>query len=216
MSKQPRTKKSGKEVRYILKQSNINLAWLSEQLGITPQTLNSRLNAEDFKPAYMLEINNVLNRDLFDISSMPTEIRHAGQQPILDIRVSAGMGIGLDGDENKINEYVSIPSMNGCIGLTIYGESMSPRYRPGDVVFVRPILNQQDIDYGRPYIIITQSDRLIKCIYQSSHDADCLRLVSLNEETNRHGDRLYPDRDIKKDTIIYLYKVVGCLSREQL
>lgn len=152
MSKQPRTKKSGKEVRYILKQSNINLAWLSEQLGITPQTLNSRLNAEDFKPAYMLEINNVLNRDLFDISSMPTEIRHAGQQPIIDVRVSAGMGIGLDGNENKINEYVSIPSMNGCIGLTIYGESMSPRYRPGDVVFVRPILNQQDIDYGRPSV----------------------------------------------------------------
>lgn len=216
MAKKPRTTMSGKEARFILKQHCINLAWLSEQLGITPQTFQSRLNAAEFKKAYMIEINNVLKKDVFGIGEMPTEIRQAGQQPVLDIRVSAGYGIGLDGDENKVNEYVSIPAMNGCVGPTVYGESMSPRYRPGDVIFVRPIQDQTDIDYGRPYVIITQSDRLIKCIYQSSHDADCLRLVSLNEETNRHGDRLYPDRDIKKDTIIYLYKVVGCLSREQL
>ena len=216
MVKQPRTKISGKEVRYILKQNSVNMAWLSEQLGISPQTFQSRLNSAEFKHSYMLEINNILKKDIFGIGEMPTELRQAGQQPILDIRVSAGYGIGLDGNENKVNEYVSIPALNGCVGITIYGESMCPRYRPGDVVFVRPIQDQTDIDYGRPYIVITQSDRLIKCIYQSTHDAECLRLVSLNEETNRHGDRLFPDREIKKDTIIYLYKVVGCLSREQL
>ena len=30
MAKQPRTQLSGKEARYILKQNNINLAWLTE------------------------------------------------------------------------------------------------------------------------------------------------------------------------------------------
>ena len=35
MAKQPRTKLSGKEARYVLKQNNISLAWLAEQLGIT-------------------------------------------------------------------------------------------------------------------------------------------------------------------------------------
>lgn len=39
MAKEPRTKKSGKEVRYILKQNSVNLAWLSEQLGIPLETL---------------------------------------------------------------------------------------------------------------------------------------------------------------------------------
>lgn len=33
-------KLSGNEVRYILRSERINLRWLSEQLGITPQTLN--------------------------------------------------------------------------------------------------------------------------------------------------------------------------------
>ena len=60
MAKEPRTKTSGKEVRYILKQNSVNLAWLSEKLGIQPQTLQSRLNAAEFKPAYMLEINKLL------------------------------------------------------------------------------------------------------------------------------------------------------------
>ena len=216
MAKEPRTKKSGNEVRYILKQNSVNLAWLAERLGIQPQTLHSRLNAAEFKPAYMLEINNVIGKDLFGLGDTPTELRQAGQQPVLDIRVSAGYGVGLNGDENKVNEYVSIPSMTGCVGVTVYGDSMLPRYRNGDVVFVRPIPEVDEIDYGRAYIIITQNDRFLKCVYPSTHDADNLRLVSANEETNRHGDRLYPDREIKKESVLFLYKVVGSLRREQL
>ena len=216
MAKEPRTKTSGKEVRYILKQNSVNLAWLSEKLGIQPQTLQSRLNAAEFKPAYMLEINKLLGKDIFGLGDMPSEVGKAGQQPVLDIRVSAGMGIGLDGEENKVNEYVSIPSMTGCVGITVYGDSMTPRYRNGDIVFVRPIPEMDDIDYGSAYLIITKSDRLLKCIYQCKHDAQKLRLVSINEDENRHGDRIYPDREIPKDTIIYLYKVVGSLSREQI
>lgn len=104
MAKEPRMKKSGKEVRYILKQNSINLAWLSERLGIQPQTLQSRLNATEFKTAYMLEINSILKKDIFGLGDLPSEVQKAGQQPVLDIRVSAGMGIGLDGDENKVDE----------------------------------------------------------------------------------------------------------------
>lgn len=216
MAKQPRTERSGKEVRYILQQNNVNKTWLAEQLGISPQTLNSRLNATVFRKPYLIEINGVLGKDLFGINE-EVIIPKAGQQPILDIRVSAGYGIGLEeGNERKVNEYVSIPGLSGCFGLTVYGESMSPKYRPGDVVFVRPILDRQDIDYGRPYVIVTTSDRLMKCIYQSTHDNDCLRLTSINEEVNRQGDRLYPDREIRKENILFLYKVVGTLQREQL
>ena len=216
MAKEPRTKMSGKEARYILKQNSVNLAWLSEQLGIQPQSLNSRLNAEEFKPAYMLEINRILKKDIFDLGEISSEIMKTGQQPILDIRVSAGYGNGLFGDESKVDQYVSIPSLQDCVGITVYGDSMTPTYRNGDVVFVRPIPEVDDIDYGRPYIIITSCDRLIKCIYPSKHDNDCLRLISYNEEMNAHGDRLFPDREIRKDSIIFLYKVVGSLQREQL
>lgn len=46
MAKQPRTTMSGKEARYILKQNSVNLAWLAEQLEISPQALNSRRHAD--------------------------------------------------------------------------------------------------------------------------------------------------------------------------
>ena len=217
MAKEPRTKISGKEARYILKQNSVNLSWLSEQLGITPQSFQSRLAASEFKPSYQLEINNVCERRIFDIDAAPAITETKGRIPVIDMRVSAGFGIELlGGDEQRINEYVTMDGLNGCVGIYVYGDSMNPDYRAGDIVFVRQVLDKSDIDYGRPYVVITQSDRVLKCIYQSKHDADCLRLTSLNEDTNRHGDRLYPDKEIKKDNILFIYKIVGMFRREQL
>ena len=110
-------KVTGKEVRYTLLQNNINLSWLSQQLGISPQTLQSRLNAQEFKRAYMIEITNILGRDIFGLDN--EQGSSLMKQPVLDIRVCAGNGIGLEGSENKVAEYVSIPSMQGCIGQSV-------------------------------------------------------------------------------------------------
>lgn len=204
-------KMTGKEARYVLRQRRVSLADLASRLGISSQALNSRLNAETFSHSRQLEINKVMGEDIFDVSAPLTD-----RQPILDIRVSAGTGIGLEGDEHSVTEYVSVPAMNGCIGITVYGDSMYPTYSAGDVIFVRPIPVLDDIDYGRTYLIITQSDRLLKNVLPSKTDATCLRLQSINEATNRQGDRLYPDRDIPKEYILHLYKVVGSLRREQI
>ena len=67
MSQKIRAKMSGKEARYILQQNNINLSWLSELLGIKPQSLQSRLNAATFSPENQLMINKVTGRRIFDI-----------------------------------------------------------------------------------------------------------------------------------------------------
>lgn len=217
MAKQPRKQLSGKEARYILKQNSINLAWLSEQLGISPQSLQSRLNATEFRTAYQLEINNIVEKRIFDIDAAPTITETRGRIPVIDMRVSAGFGVSLlDGNEQRINEYVTMDGLNGCVGIYVYGESMCPEYRAGDIVFVRQITEANEIDYGRPYVICTRNERVLKCIYQSKHDATLLRLTSLNEETNRHGDRLYPDKEIEKDSILFIYKVVAMFRREQL
>lgn len=205
----------GQEARYLLKQNHVNLAWLAEQLGITPQSLQSRLNANVFSTAYQLEINNILEKRIFDIDMAPSVTR--GRIPVIDMRVSAGFGVALlDGNEQRINEYVTMDGLNGCVGVYVYGDSMNPEYRAGDIVFVRPITDSSSIDYGRTYIVITREERVLKCVYPSKHDATKLRLTSLNEDTNRQGDRLFPDREIEKDNILFLYKVVGMFRREQI
>ena len=217
MAKEPRTKMSGKEARYILKQSNVNLSWLAEQLNITPQSLQSRLNASEFKVANQMEINSILGKRIFEVDMPSTIVEVQGRIPVIDMRVSAGFGVSLlDGNEQRINEYVTMEGLNGCVGVYVYGESMLPEYKAGDIVFVRQVIDADSIDYGRPYIIVTRDDRVLKCIYPSKHDADLLRLTSLNEETNRHGDRLFPDREVRKDNILFIYKVVGLFRREQI
>lgn len=217
MAKEPRTKLSGKEARYILKRNNINLTWLAEQIGITAQSVQSRLNAAEFKTPYQLEINNITGKRIFDVDMAPTITETKGRIPVIDMRVSAGFGVELlDGNEQRINEYVTMDGLNGCIGIYVYGDSMNPEYRAGDIVFVRQILDAADIDYGRAYVIVTQSDRVLKCIYKSKNESTSLRLTSLNEETNRNGDRLFPDKEIKKESILFIYKVVGMFRREQI
>lgn len=217
MAKEPRTTISGKEARYILKQARVNLAWLSEQIGITPQSFQSRLNATTFSVPYQLEVNNICGKRIFDVDMAPTLTETQGRIPVIDMRTSAGFGVDLmEGNEQRINEYVTMDGLNGCIGIYVYGDSMNPEYRSGDIIFVHRITDVTDIDYGRPYVIITRSTRVLKCIYQSKHDSDCLRLTSYNEDTNRHGDRLYPDKEVNKSDILFIYKVVGLFRREQL
>lgn len=217
MAKQPRTKMTGKEARYILKQNNVNLAWLAEQMGIKAQSLQSRLNATEFKIPYMLEINNIMERRIFDVDMANTIVETRGRIPVIDMRVSAGFGVSLlDGNEQRINEYVTMDGLNGCVGVYVYGDSMLPEYRAGDIVFVRQVMNTSELDYGRTYVIVTAEDRVLKCIYPSKHDATLLRLTSINEETNRQGDRLFPDREVAKENILFIYKVVGMFRREQL
>lgn len=137
-------------------------------------------------------------------------------QLILDIRVCAGHGIGLEGDENKIIEWVNIPKFDGCYGITVYGDSMYDRFKSGDIIFVRPIEGRNDFDFGQCYIIITNEDRYIKNVYESDKGDQYITMTSFNVDINPDGRRKYPDRDIYVDDIKHLYKVAGKLRRDQL
>ena len=190
---------TGEEVRDILKKNGIGLVELADKLGITNQALNSRFYAKSFRPEYLQQINEILGKDLFGLSDTSDK-----GQKILDIRVCAGQGIGLHGDENKVLEFVNIPSFKGSYGLVVYGES------------VRPVTSTRDIDFGRCYVVITPSDRLLKAVYQSKLGDEYLKLCSYNAKLNPSGEREYPDRDINKSDILYLYKVIGRLEREEI
>ena len=52
---------TGRDVREMLLSKGVILSELADNLGITAQTLNSRLNAKHFKDEYLKEISNVLN-----------------------------------------------------------------------------------------------------------------------------------------------------------
>ena len=222
MVKEPKTKMSGKEARYILSQNRINLAYLAEQLSIKPQSLQSRLNAAEFSIARQLEVNKVLGKRIFDVDAdVPSVVNDANRVPVLDLRASAGFDYVqledyLGNQENQVSEYVTMQGLKGCVGIYVYGDSMTPEYRAGDVIFVRQEPEIDSIAYGRAYLVITKTERVLKCIYKSSHDADCLRLTSINDDVNKYGDRLFPDREVRKENILYLYRVEAVFRRERM
>ena len=222
MAKEPRTKLSGKEARYKVQQARINQSWLSQQLGISPQSLASRFNASEFKVGYQLEINKITGKRIFDVDAdVPSVTNDANRVPVLDLRTAAGFAYDtledtLTEQNPPIAEYVTMQGLKGCVGLYVYGDSMNPEYRSGDIIFVRQEPEVDSIAWGRAYIVITRNERVLKCVYKSTHDADNVRLVSLNEEVNRHGDRLFPDREIKKENIISIYRVEGVFRRERM
>lgn len=219
MAKKPRTKLSGKEALYKVKQNRINQAWLAEQLGITPQSLTSRFHADEFTLARQMEINKVTGKRIFDVDmDVPSITNDANRVPVYDMRVIGGFDIvAVDSEaEIPVAEYVTMTGLKGCVGIYVYGESMTPVYRPGDIIFVKKEPEVDRIEWGRAYMVITANERVLKCIYKSSHDADCIRLTSYNEEVNRHGDRLFPDREIRKDDVLYIYRVEAMFRRERM
>lgn len=156
-------------------------------------------------------------RDEQDVSLEPLQapFPRSHYQPIYDIRVCAGQGIGFDGNENKIVKWVAIPDFRGCQGMIVYGDSMYDKYKSGDVIFFRQIFNRNHIENGQPYIVITREDRLLKLLYDDG-DPDYITLVSYNVCTNPDGRRTYPDMKVPKEDILFLYKVMGRLERTQI
>lgn len=191
-----------------------------DELGVIANAMDISLS-ELIKLVFDKE--DLLLVDEPDISLHPKSInaselsRHRSTgQPILDIRVCAGHGIGLEGDENKVVEWVNIPKFDGCYGVTVYGDSMYDRFKSGDIIFVRPIQGRSDFDFGQCYVVITNEDRYIKNIYQSGRGDEYVTMTSYNTEINPDGRRKFPDRDILIDDIKHLYKVAGKLRRDQL
>lgn len=197
----------GKEVRKTLQEHRINLTWLAEQLGISPQGLNSRLNAHLFKSSYLQEITNILQKDIFGVGAKPD------MQPVLNIRVRDNITEELSTTNFPVIEHVCIPAFTGCLGFIYYGKDAEPRYEAGDIIFILP--KTEAIKPGRKYLIITDNDRFVRLACEAKKK-DYIRLSAINLATDAQGARIYPDTEIKTSDILHAYKVVGSISRDQI
>lgn len=185
-----------------------------ESFGIDP-VLSILNSIEGINPDWLLRENGAMfiNKEGVPVTNAPTTDKDI---KILDIRVCAGQGVGLNGEENKVIGYVNIPEFTGCYGITVYGDSMYDMYMSGDIIFVREIKDKRNIDNGQPYVIITKEDRLLKMIHIDYEHRRTI-LSSYNNTTNPDGKRKYPDMEIDIDNdVIHLYKIVGKLARTQM
>lgn len=195
----------GSEVRKILQTHHVNLAWLAQQLGLSPQGLNSRLNAQIFKPAYLQEITNVLQKNIFGFLT-------SDAQPIVSLPVCEEQPKDINASNYPIAEYISVPSFVGCVGIVYYSKDALPKYDKGDIIFIKP--ETQGLQLGKKYLVVTKTEKTIRFVCSGGENG-FLRLSAINTEFAKKDQRLYPDLLINENDILFLYRIVGSISREQ-
>lgn len=85
------------------------------------------------------------------------------------------------------------------IATYVYGNSMSPQYIPGDVLFLKNLENYTHIHYGHLYVVITPDYQVLRYVARSGKRT--WRLRACNEH--------YEDLEVPKDRVLALYKVQG-------
>ncbi|MGF9693611.1 S24 family peptidase [Rhizobium sp. 0TCS1.26] len=132
-----------------------NESELARLVGTSQQNINNYLTGRVRKPQYRQAVNKVLGiRDDEWLTTAGISVEpNAKPQGALRPPASAGQMVPVLGEavgvadgvylfNGTVLDYVACPpslkSVLGAYAVFIYGESMSPRYRPGETVWVHP------------------------------------------------------------------------------
>lgn len=127
--------------------------------------------------------------------------------PLLPVSMQGG---SLNDFELQVEEYecdkITSPVASAQIAAPVSGDSMSPEYPSGCIVFLRRIDETAFIEWGRTYALDTVNGSVIKNVFPSAKDSECITCRSVNPN--------YADFDIRKSDIRAWYRVVGSYSQK--
>lgn len=126
--------------------------------------------------------------------------------PMLSPEAFAGPGLPNYDDILFEATYVVREFNDSDFLIRVKGDSMSPKYRSGDVVACKKILEMLYFQWGRVYVLYTQSNGIMIKRLQPSDKEDCIKCVSDNEK--------YAPFDVPKSDIVSLALVNGLISLE--
>lgn len=130
--------------------------------------------------------------------------------PLVSVKAVGGFaGQDFSIQERDIEGYYVIPkfrNLNVDFLIEVSGDSMMPRFFPGDIIACSVIHNPRFIQWNKPYLIATREDGMIVKRLRRSDEPDSLLAVSDNEA--------YEPFDIPKSEIDGLARVVGVIHTE--
>ena len=126
--------------------------------------------------------------------------------PMLSAEAFAGPGAPNYNDILFGDTYVVKDFNDSDFLIRVKGDSMSPKYMSGDVVACKKILETLFFQWGRVYVLYTQSQGVMIKRIQPSENNDCIKCVSDNEK--------YAPFDVPKSDIVALALVNGSISLE--
>lgn len=135
------------------------------------------------------------------------EVKKSPQKKIpIDLYGILTAGYGSENFDKESTEtvYVSSVPPHYDLAFRVAGDSMYPAFEDGEIVFVK---ETDCIHNGMVAAVEIDEAAFLKKIYL---EEDSIRLVSLNDDIDENGDRLYPDIFANEDNEIYIIgKVVN-------
>lgn len=126
--------------------------------------------------------------------------------PLIPQEAFAGHGDPAYDDEQDLS-YYSVDEFRHCDFLIrIKGDSMLPKFAGGDIVACKKIKDVLFIQWGRVYVLYTQSQGIMIKRLQPADDDDYITCVSDNER--------YAPFNVPKSDIVSLALVNGAISVE--
>lgn len=222
------TKKFTEKLRFYLKSQNIKQKELAEQVGVSAVTINNLLNGRDkfgakaaAKWSQILGLNPLWlltqgeQGEMMLDTAPPTTTAKADtiEIPMLNLDSRGGF---LPNDQSDIEQYTigTMPfnrsiAHTGDIVVSVYGESMAPRYPAGSYILIRPVEQWREyIELGKTYVLeLADWRRIIKIVRKGSDDSHYL-LDSYNVD--------YESAEISKGFISHVWLVVASVNRETM
>lgn len=184
-----------KNINRLIDKSPYNQKEIAEQLGVSPQTLNTWTQGKAIprmgKIQLLADFFQVDKTDLLeDIGSNITPVQ-LGDSISIPVFGSVPAGVPIEAIQD-INEYIDIPKAwttggKEYFALTVKGDSMYPKYIEGDVVVVRV---EEDCESGQDCVVYVNGyDATLKKVIKRD---DYLILQPLN---SKYEPRMFDLRD---------------------
>ena len=126
--------------------------------------------------------------------------------PLIPFEAVAGYGTPTYNDVNNLEYYMVREFANCDFLIRVKGDSMTPKFTGGDVVACKKINETLFFQWGRVYVLYTQSQGVMIKRIQPSEKEDCIKCVSDNEK--------YAPFDVPKSDIVSLALVSGSITLE--
>ena len=182
-----------------------NQGELAQRIGINRSTLSRALNGDEKYITWgmLRKIQEAMGRK--DNDRGPCI-------PFFDMDVTAGI-VEAYPDTEAPAYTINFAPVNDCTAaLPVYGESMEPGIRSGDIVFVRELHNRATLQWGEIYLVVTDETcdnlRTIKRVYP--HPDGAHYILRADNPTYK-GDTIIPVASVLK-----IFIVKGHFARKQL
>jgi len=190
-------------VAEIIKEKKMSLSELARAMGVKPQSINNiKKGITGIGPKTLRKLSLALNVDeiqLLRVDVPPRPGPNSRMIPVISWVQAGSFGlaadpfpVGVSGESEPVQ--TTHGTSPGAFALRVEGDSMAPRYLPGDTIIVDPAIA---CDNGSPCVVVLNGEATFK-LFRETEDAVIL------EPTNAK----YPEIIIRKDRRVD-FRVVG-------